>query len=157
MNLSAMLAGAPRSDDDGAQALFTISVHYTLLRGAIAQLSGALLIFRNSTRFEPDAIAMLAKDASKRSAEAIEAIGDAPGVIARACVSAAHSLQCASSRVQGGLTVGGGGLERAEAALPFLSLAYRELTEAADDREGCTMIAFDGCCCCKPKPRVGMR
>jgi hypothetical protein len=129
-----------------------ISEHYTLLRGAIAQLAGALLVYRNSARFEPDAIVALATQAQRRANETLAALraGTAPPLLV-SCRAAAEHLRLAARLVLESLRAGGG-LQSAERAFAPLKEAYRVLAGAASNRDGCTMIAFDGCCCCPPKP-----
>ena len=130
-----------------------ISEHYTLLRGAIAQLAGALLVYRNSACFEPDAIVALATQAQRRANETLAALlraSTAPPLLV-SCRAAAEHLRLAARLILESLRAGGSGLQSAERAFAPLKEAYRVLAAAASDRDGCMMIASDGCCCCPPK------
>ncbi|QEX24452.1 hypothetical protein FRZ61_43930 [Hypericibacter adhaerens] len=157
-DLAGVTAAAPALSD----GKLLLSEQYSLLRGAIAQLSGALLVYRNASAFSADAVAALAASAAERARDGLAAVIDrkvlqANPPIARACLGAAALLDRAAAIVAGSLRAGGGGLHEAETALLGLRRAYALLAAAASERDGCTMIAFDSCCCCVPGAKVAGR
>jgi hypothetical protein len=145
-----------------AQGRLVLSEHYSALRGAIAQLAGALLVYRNARAFAPQAVAALAADAAvraRRSEEALasQAVAAANRSVARACLAAARLVRLAADAIEKSLGVRGGGLEQAERALFAVRRAYALLAAAASERDGCTMIGFDTCCCCARRLAIPAR
>jgi hypothetical protein len=145
---------------DAPACKLIISHQYSHLRGAIAQLAGALLLYRNASRFEPDAVMAMADEAGNRADHALRVLPiHGQGIdtaIVRACISAAVLLRSAAKLVSESLHSGGGGLDLADLAFEPVRQAHLVLSGAASDRDGCTMIAFDGCCCCSTKKMLRM-
>ena len=141
---------------EATNAILTISQQYALQRGAVAELLGALLVYRHSARFAVASIWMLADDAKRRARTSLSVLSEEEEVgtrrsIVRACLVAAQFIDLAASRILASLCAGGGGLAEAETALVPLRQAYKTLAAVASEREGCRMVAFGSCCCCSPK------
>ncbi len=128
-----------------------ISDLYAILRGAIGQMAGAMLIYRHGHR-SLDVVAAMVADAEERTTQCMDMLAEATVpqrqlTIRNSCVMAAELMQAAAAIIRGSMRVGGGGLDEAERALQVVRRAYGVLAAAADRLEGCGMIAFEACCC----------
>ncbi|HWA45859.1 MAG TPA: hypothetical protein VHA10_21745 [Hypericibacter adhaerens] len=140
-------------DGPFTEGRLAIAPHYSVLRRAIGQLGGLLLLYRTvrKTRVEEIAASLEGVSAEWREAhDGLRAIAPAPRMrrIHGEVLAAAELIATATEILRGSLRATGGGVEAADAALAPLQRAQRILLAVSDDRLGMGMVSYDTACCC---------
>lgn len=133
-----------------------IAPHYSVLRRAIGQLGGLLLLYRTArvARIEEIAVSLDGVDAEWREAlDGLRSITPSARMhwIHAQILVAAKLIETAASLLRRSLKAGGGGVGVADAALLPLQRAQRILLAVSDDRLGMGMVSYASACCCAPK------
>ena len=141
------------ADGPYAEGRLAIAPHYSVLRRAIGQLGGLLLLYRSARvgRVEEIAMSLDGVDAEFRDAvDGLRAIAPAPRMkrIHSQVLTAAQLIETAAELLRRSLKIGGGGVAAADAALAPLQRAQRILLSVSDDRFGMGMVSYATACCC---------
>jgi hypothetical protein len=126
---------------------------FTTLRRMLMQLCGLLLLYRGSRPATREGIATTLAALRQEHKDAIDYLNElqeagSPDV--EYVISAARYVRIVITQLERSLAANGGGIERAEAALPLLQRAQRLLLAASDDAAGMAMVGFSHACCCAP-------
>jgi hypothetical protein len=146
-------------DGPFTEGRLAIAPHYSVLRRAVGQLGGLLLLYRTvrQSKVEEIATALEGVDTEMREAvDGLRAISPAPRMrrIHGEVLAAAELIGMAAGILRRSLNVTGGGVAAADAALAPLQRAQRLLLAVSDDRLGMGMVSYDTACCCAPEIRT---
>lgn len=143
------------ADGPLAEGRLAISPHYTVLRRAIGQLGGLLLLYRTASYGRTAEIASSLEGVSAEWRGAVQGLRSitAPPRLRRIHTevnTAAELIGVAISMLRTSFKAAGGGVTPADAALAPLKRAQRILLAVSDDRFGMTMVSYATACCCSP-------
>ena len=132
-----------------------IAPYYSVLRRAVGQLGGLLLLYRTGRlgRIDEIAASLEGVDAERREAfDRLRSLTPPPRMrwIYGQILVAAKLIEAAADLLRGSLNAGGGGVDAADAALAPLQRAQRILLAVSDDRLGMGMVSYAAACCCAP-------
>jgi hypothetical protein len=141
-------------DGPYAEGRLAIASHYSVLRRAIGQLGGLMLLYRTARLCRIEQIAASLKDVDAEWREAVDglrSIVPSPRMrrIHGQVLLAAKLIETAADLLGRSLKVGGG-VAVADTALAPLQRAQRILLAVSDDRFGMGMVSYATACCCAP-------
>lgn len=143
------------ADGPLTEGRLAIAPHYSVLRRAIGQLGGLLLLYRTVRRTRVEEVAASLEGVRVECREALDglrAISPTPRMrrIHGEVLAAAELIAIATDILGRSLKAAGGGVAAADAALAPLQRAQRILLAVSDDRLGMGMVSYDTACCCSP-------
>lgn len=144
------------ADGPFTEGRLAIAPHYSVLRRAIGQLGGLLLLYRTARHGRIEEIASSLDGVSTEWRAAVEGLRSirVPLRLRRIhaeVLVAAGLIGAAADCLRRSLEATGGGVEAADAALGPLKRAQRILLAVSDDRLGMGMVSYATACCCSPE------
>jgi hypothetical protein len=146
---------APAAPIDGplAEGRLALAPHYAVLRRAVGQLGGLLLLYRTGRNSRVEEIACSLDGVRTEWREAVAGLRAATPTAAMRRIqvemlTAARLVGRATDILDDSLKATGGGVAAADAALVPLRRAQRILLGVSDDRFGMGMVSYATACCC---------
>jgi len=142
----------PRQASAVAEGRLALAPHYALLRRALAQTAGLMLIHRAGRTTTRDEIACVLEAVGSECAQALDGLESLtlPASLRRTHAElrqAAHLVTLAIESVRRSLGPGSSGIEQADCGIAPLRQAHRLMANASDDRYGMAMASFAHACC----------